>query len=634
LAQTVRRQPQATIGADNPDFQGGMAARTCGITHEHSEGAGGTPTGQHMTTTLEQLNAAETSAFIAALHGIYEHSPWIPERAALQRPFRNLTAFKLALHKVVTDASRAEQLGLIRAHPELAGRAAIAGELTAESTGEQAKAGLNLCSPEEFARLQQLNADYNAKFGFPFILAVKGPTGAGLTRQQIIATFARRLRNQPEDELREALRQIGRIAEMRINDLLGYRPVMGATVMQWAEEIGALSEDEGALTCTYLTETHQRTAEQIAQWMREAGMHVHIDAVGNVVGRYLSTDPQARTLLTGSHYDTVRNGGKYDGREGILLPIAVVKHLHERGETLPFHFEVIGFSEEEGVRFKSTFLGSNAVTGHFDMKLLDLQDKDGISMREVITQAGHDVAAIPQIARDPADILGYVEVHIEQGPVLLNRDLPVGIVTSIAGSSRYLVELKGVASHAGTTPMDMRKDAAAAAAEIILYVEQRCSQDQHAALVGTVGQLQVPRGSTNVIPGGCQLSLDIRAAVDEVRMAAVKDVLGKIEEICGRRSIDFKLEETLSAPAAPCAPWLMDQLRAATERAGVTPFELASGAGHDAMAIAKLTDVCMLFTRCGNGGISHNPLETMTADDAEVSGQILLDFLRSFEVKR
>lgn len=587
-----------------------------------------------MTTTLEHLNAAETSAFIAALHGIYEHSPWIPERAALQRPFRNLTAFKLALHKVVTDASRAEQLGLIRAHPELAGRAAIAGELTAESTGEQAKAGLNLCSPEEFARLQQLNADYNAKFGFPFILAVKGPTGAGLTRQQIIATFARRLRNQPEDEVREALRQIGRIAEMRINDLLGYRPAMGATVMQWAEEIGALSEDEGALTCTYLTETHQRTAQQIAQWMREAGMHVHIDAVGNVVGRYLSTDPQARTLLTGSHYDTVRNGGKYDGREGILLPIAVVRHLHERGETLPFHFEVIGFSEEEGVRFKSTFLGSNAVTGHFDMKLLDLQDKDGISMREVITQAGHDVAAIPQIARDPADILGYVEVHIEQGPVLLNRDLPVGIVTSIAGSSRYLVELKGVASHAGTTPMDMRKDAAAAAAEIILYVEQRCSQDQHAALVGTVGQLQVPRGSTNVIPGACQLSLDIRAAVDEVRMAAVKDILSKIEEICGRRSIDFKLEETLSAAAAPCAPWLMDQLRAATERAGVTPFELASGAGHDAMAIAKLTDVCMLFTRCGNGGISHNPLETMTADDAEVSGQILLDFLRSFEAKR
>lgn len=586
-----------------------------------------------MTNTLQHLNQASASDFTVALHGIYEHSPWIAERAAPLRPFSTTTALKLALQGVVSQASREEQLGLIRAHPELAGKAAIAGELTAESTGEQAKAGLHLCSPDEFARLQQLNADYNARFGFPFILAVKGPTGAGLTRQQIIATFTRRLRNQVEDELRESLRQIGRIAEIRLNELLGHQPSLGATVMQWAEEIGALSEDEGALTCTYLTDTHRRTAAQLAHWMREAGMQVHIDAVGNVVGRYLSPQPQAKTLLTGSHYDTVRNGGKYDGREGILLPIAVIRHLHERGETLPFHVEVIGFSEEEGVRFKSTFLGSNAVTGHFDMALLDLQDKDGVTMREVITQAGHDVAAIPQIARDPAAILGYVEVHIEQGPVLLNRDLPAGIVTSIAGSSRYLVDLKGVASHAGTTPMDMRKDAAAAAAEIILYVEQRCSQDQHAALVGTVGQLQVPRGSTNVIPGACQLSLDIRAAADDVRLAAVRDILARIEEICARRRIDIKLEETLSAPAAPCAPWLMEQLRTATQRAGVPPFELASGAGHDAMAIARLTDVCMLFTRCGNGGISHNPLETMTADDAEVSGQILLDFLRNFRAK-
>jgi allantoate deiminase/N-carbamoyl-L-amino-acid hydrolase len=586
-----------------------------------------------MMTTLEQLNHCDASTFTTSLHGIYEHSPWIPERAAPQRPFRNLTALKLALQKVVTEAGRAEQLGLIRAHPELAGKAAIAGELTAESTGEQARAGLNLCTPEEFATLHKLNADYNAKFGFPFILAVKGATGKGLTRQQIIATFTRRLRNQPEDELQEALRQIGRIAEMRLNDLLGHVPQLGATIMQWAEEIGAWSEDEGALTCTYMSDAHRRTAEQLAQWMREAGMHVHIDAVGNVVGRYLSADPQAKTLITGSHYDTVRNGGKYDGREGILLPIAIVKQMHERGETLPFHFEVIGFSEEEGVRFKSTFLGSNAVTGHFDMSLLELSDRDGISMREVITQAGHDVDAIPHIARDAADVLGYVEVHIEQGPVLLNRDLPVGIVTSIAGSSRYLLDLKGVASHAGTTPMNMRKDAAAAAAEIILYVEQRCAEDQHASLVGTVGQLQVSRGSTNVIPGNCQLSLDIRAARDDIRQAAVADVLQQIERICERRRVEYTLEETLSAPAAPCAPWLMQQLAAATERAGIPAFELASGAGHDAMAIARMTDVCMLFTRCGNGGISHNPLETMTADDAEVSAQILLDFLRSFKSK-
>ncbi len=587
-------------------------------------------------TTLEQLNgsaARDVPAFVNTLHGIYEHSPWIPERAAKLGPFANITALKQALQGVVTGAERAEQLGLIRAHPELAGKAAIAGELTAESTGEQAKAGLNLCTPEEFATLQKLNGDYNAKFGFPFILAVKGATGKGLTRQQIITTFTRRLRNQPEDELREALRQIGRIAEMRINDLLGYSPAIGATIMEWAEEIGAWSEDEGALTCTYMTDAHRRTADQIAHWMREAGMHAHIDAVGNVVGRYLSTDPQAKTLMTGSHYDTVRNGGKYDGREGILLPIAIVKHLHEKSETLPFHFEIIGFSEEEGVRFKSTFLGSNAIIGQFDLNLLNLTDRDGVSMRDVLTQAGHDVTAIPKIARDPSDLLGYVEVHIEQGPVLLNRDLPVGIVTSIAGSSRYLVNLKGVASHAGTTPMSMRKDAAAAAAEIILYVEQRCGDDQHASLVGTVGQLQVPNGSTNVIPGACVLSLDIRAARDDVRDAAVADVLKKIEEISQRRSVDVTIEKTVSAPAAPCAHWLMNQLAAATERAGVKPFELASGAGHDAMTIAKMTDVAMLFTRCGNGGISHNPLETMTADDAEVSAQILLDFLRNFKAK-
>jgi OHCU decarboxylase len=585
-------------------------------------------------STLEQLNrlaANDVPAFVDVLHGIYEHSPWIPERAAKLAPFGNITALKQAMQGVVSAATRAEQLQLIRAHPELAGKAAIAGTLTVESTGEQAKAGLNLCSPEEFATLQQLNSDYNDKFGFPFILAVKGSTGKGLTRQQIIATFTRRLRNQPEDELREALRQIGRIAEMRINDLLGHVPAIGATVMEWAEEIAVWSEDEGALTCTYMSDAHRRTANQISDWMRAAGMHAHIDPVGNVVGRYLSTDPRAKTLITGSHYDTVRNGGKYDGREGILLAIAVVKHLHERDETLPFHFEVIAFAEEEGVRFKSTFLGSNAVIGQFNMELLDITDKDGVSMRAAITQAGHDVNAIPQIARNPADILGYVEVHIEQGPVLLQHDLPVGIVTSIAGSSRYQVELRGVASHSGTTPMSMRKDAAAAAAEIILYVEQRCAQDQHASLVGTVGQLQVPNGSTNVIPGRCVFSLDIRAAVDAIRDAAVADILQHIASVCTRRNIDYKAEQTVAAPAAPCAPWLMKQLSAATERAGVRPFQLASGAGHDAMTIAKMTDVAMLFTRCGNGGISHNPLETMTADDAEVSAQILLDFLRNFK---
>jgi allantoate deiminase/N-carbamoyl-L-amino-acid hydrolase len=584
-----------------------------------------------MRITLEFLNQASVAQFTETLHGIYEHSPWIPERAAVARPFATITALKLAMQRAVREAGHDAQLGLIRAHPELAGKAAVAGTLTRESTGEQAKAGLNLCSPEEFATLQKLNADYNAKFGFPFILAVKGPDGKGFTRQAIIAAFARRLKNQQADEFAENLRQIDRIAELRINDLLGFTPELGNAVMAWCETIGAWSDDEEGLTCAYMTATHRKTAKQLQAWMTEAGMEAHIDAAGNVVGRYVSDHPGAKTLMTGSHYDTVKNGGKYDGREGILVPIAVVRHLHQQGEKLPFHFEVIGFSEEEGVRYKSTFLGSNAIIGRFDMALLDKEDADGIAMRKAIGDAGHDVNAIPAIARKPENLLGFVEIHIEQGPVLLQQNLPAGIVTSIAGARRYLIELTGVASHAGTTPMTMRKDAATAAAEIVLYVEKRCGEAP--SLVGTVGQLQVPQGSVNVIPGACRLSLDIRAADDATRDAAVDDIVKEIEAICARRHIELKLEQAMTAPAAPCAPWLMEQLSASAARAGITPFALPSGAGHDAMTLAKITDVAMLFTRCGNGGISHNPLETMTADDAEISAQILLDFLRNFQPK-
>ncbi|QJD94171.1 allantoate amidohydrolase [Duganella dendranthematis] len=579
-------------------------------------------------TTLPDLNSCDSATFVERLRGIYEHSPWIPERAAARRPFANVTALKLALQDVVSAATLDEQLGLIRAHPELAGKAAVAGQLTAESTSEQAKSGLHLCSAEEFATLHQLNADYNAKFGFPFILAVKGPTGQGLTRQSVIATFARRLKNQRADEIAECLRQIKRIAEIRLNDLLAVQLDFGPAIMQWSEDLAAWSDDENALTCAYMTPAHRQTAAQLLEWMREAGMDAHIDAVGNVAGVYRSDSPNAKTLITGSHYDTVRNGGKYDGRLGILLPIAIVRHLHQRGEKLPFHLEVIGFAEEEGVRFKSTFLGSTAITGRFDLSLLDQTDADGVSMRDALLAAGHDVARIPDIARNPSDLLGFVEVHIEQGPVLLERDLPLGVVTAIAGSSRYLLELTGLASHAGTTPMNMRKDAAAAAAEIVLLVEQRCAQAP--SLVGTVGQLQVPNGSVNVIPGACKLSLDIRAADDAVRLAAVKDVMDGIAAICARRQIEFTLQPLLNASAAPCAPRLMQQFGDAIERAGLPRFDLLSGAGHDAMAMAAITDVAMLFTRCGNGGISHNPLETMTADDADIAARVLLDFLRSY----
>lgn len=580
--------------------------------------------------TIQELNALDIDAFTSALHGIYEHSPWVAQRAAAARPFPTLAALKLALQAAFDSATDAQQLSLLRCHPELAGKAAIAGELTAESTSEQASSGLDRCTPDEYAQLHALNTQYNARYGFPFILAVKGPTGRGLTRQSIIDTFVRRLGNAPEDELREALRQVHRIAEIRLNALLGVAPSVGATVMDWCETLGAISDSDTGLNCAYLTPAHQRAAAQIAEWMRGAGMTVHVDAVGNVVGRYAAAQPGARTLITGSHYDTVRNGGKYDGRLGILLPIALVGQLHERGERLRYELEVIAFAEEEGVRFRSTFLGSSAVAGGFDSSLLDARDLDGIAMRDALAAAGHDPAAIPAIARDPATVLGFVEVHIEQGPVLLERGLPLGVVSAIAGSSRYLVELTGVAAHAGTTPMGMRRDAAAAAAEIVLLVESRCSGPAPAALVGTVGQLEVPAGSVNVVPGACRLSLDIRAADDATRLAAVDDILAGVKRICARRGIQEKLWKLLEIDAVPCAPRLMAQLGRAVERAGLPRFDLPSGAGHDAMRMAQLTEVAMLFVRCGNGGISHNPLETMTADDAGIAGAVLLDFLRGF----
>ena len=583
-----------------------------------------------MTITLHHLNRCAPGEFFELLDGIYEHSPWILHSAIRQRPFVSLPALKLALAGVALHATPDQQLALLRAHPELAGKAALAGQLTRASTGEQVAAGLNNCSVQELAALQRLNHDYKIRFGFPFIIAVKGPDGQGLSRQAIIDAFERRLKSARADEFAECLRQVGRIAELRLNDLLGHTLQFGDVILARLDRIGAWSDDAQGLTCAYLTQAHRRTAAQLAAWMEGAGMQVHMDAVGNVIGRLASDVPGARSLLIGSHYDTVRNGGKYDGRAGILLPIAVVQHLHQRGEKLPFHLDVIGFAEEEGVRFKSTFLGSNAIIGQFDPGLLDRVDAEGVTMRGALAGAGHDPAQIAASARQRDDVLAFVEVHIEQGPVLLELGLPVGIVSAIAGSSRYLLQLTGLASHAGTTPMTMRRDAAAAAAEIVLYVEQRCSSTQ-SSLVGTVGQLQVPNGSLNVIPGACQLSLDIRAADDATRTAAVHDILQAITAICARRQIECALECIMEAQAAPCAPWLMRQLADATLRAGVDVFELASGAGHDAMTMAKLTDVAMLFIRCGNGGISHHPLETMTSDDADVSAHILLDFLRHFQ---
>ena len=575
-----------------------------------------------MPLTLEQLNAASPAEALALLDGLYEHSPWIAEQALAQRPFRSLAHLKHALAQVVRTAELDAQLGLIRAHPELAGKAMVAKSLTAESTNEQSKAGLTECTPEEFERIQQLNAAYNERFGFPFILAVRGPRGTGLSKQEIIDTFARRLDNHPEFELAEALRNIHRIAEIRLNDKFAAEPVLGNDVWDWHEALARHSDpgfaEKGQLTVTYLTDAHRACGRDIAQRMRECGFDwVEVDAVGNVVGRYYPAAPGARYLMTGSHYDTVRNGGKYDGRLGIFVPLACVRELHRAGKRLPFGIEVVAFAEEEGQRYKATFLGSGALIGHFNPAWLDQKDANGVTMREAMQHAGLRLDDIAKLQRDPAQYLGFIEVHIEQGPVLNELDLPLGVVTSINGGVRYLCEMIGTASHAGTTPMDRRRDAAVAVAELALYVEQRAAKDGDS--VGTIGLLNVPNGSINVVPGRCLFSLDLRAPTDAQRDAMVTDVLDELAKIAQRRGLRYTIEESMRAAAAPSAPALQHHWERAVDALGVPVFRMPSGAGHDAMKLHEIMPQAMLFTRGQNSGISHNPLESTTNNDIQLT---------------
>ncbi len=575
-----------------------------------------------MPITIEQLNAASAPEAVALLDGIYEHSPWVAEKAIAARPFRSLQHLKHAMAQAVSSAPAEQQLTLIRMHPELAGKQMEANTLTAESTNEQGKAGLTNCTAEELAHIRALNQAYGEKFGFPFILAVRGPRGTGLMKKEIIATFERRLHHHPDFERAESLRNIHRIAEIRLNDKFGVSPELGNVVWDWQEALSVHTDpgyaELGQLTVTYLTDAHRAAAAQIAVDMRACGFDtVEIDAVGNVVGRYEAATPGAKTLLTGSHYDTVRNGGKYDGRLGIFVPMACVRELKKQGRRLPFAFEVVGFAEEEGQRYKATFLGSGALIGHFNPAWLDQQDADGVTMREAMAHAGLNPQDIPKIQRDPAKYLGFVEVHIEQGPVLNELDLPLGIVTSINGSVRYVGEVIGMASHAGTTPMDRRRDAACAVAELILFAEARAGKDRDS--VATVGMLQVPNGSINVVPGNCRFSLDIRAPNDAQRDAVVADVLAALKDICTRRGVRYTLEETMRASAAPSDPAWQRRWEQAVDALGVPLFRMPSGAGHDAMKLHEVMPQAMLFVRGINSGISHNPLEMSTNDDIQLA---------------
>jgi N-carbamoyl-L-amino-acid hydrolase len=403
----------------------------------------------------------------------------------------------------------------------------------------------------------------------------------------------------------------------------------GAKILDMARELAQFSETADGLTCTYLSPAHKASAARLRDWMRSAGLAVEIDAVGNVVGRYAGAANASRTLMVGSHYDTVTNAGQFDGRLGILIALVVAGHLHRTGQRLPFHLEVIGFSEEEGVRFSAPYLGSSAIAGRFNETVLDRYDANGVSLATLLRGEGVDVTAIRKLARRPETLRGYLEVHIEQGPVLLQNDLPVGIVTSIAASARFRVTIRGVVGHAGTVPMSLRHDAAAAAAEIVLAIERRCAEGPN--LVGTVGQLVVPHGIINVIPGYCELSLDIRAGDDASHAAAIADILAAICQIAERRGVIAEVAKIAHHAAVSCAPQIQSALARAVSRNGIEPFYLASGAGHDGEMFAGVTDIGMLFVRCGNGGISHSPRETVTAADVDIAARILLDAILNLD---
>lgn len=405
----------------------------------------------------------------------------------------------------------------------------------------------------------------------------------------------------------------------------------GARVMARLDALAEFSETPGELTRLYLTPEHKAAALQVRVWMEEAGMTARMDAVGNIVGRYEGAAPDAPALLLGSHIDTVRNAGKYDGNLGVVAAIQAVAELNAQGRRLPCAIEVLAFGDEEGVRFPVTLTGSRTVAGVLDVAALDAEDAQGLSVREALQRFGCNPFEIHKVPRRKEEVLGYVEVHIEQGPVLEAEGLPVGVVTAINGASRFTIEVTGVAGHAGTVPMRLRQDALAAAAEMVLAVEEVARETE--GLVATVGRMDVAPGAANVIPSAARFTLDIRSPVDTVRADAVARLERRLREIAQGRHVTVQLKRSYDEAAATCAPWLIEQLEAAVMRCGIRPRRLPSGAGHDGLAMVALCPIAMLFVRC-QGGISHNPAEAITTEDADAAVRVLTDFLIHFQPPR
>ena len=397
-------------------------------------------------------------------------------------------------------------------------------------------------------------------------------------------------------------------------------------VMERCDALALYSEETNCLTRRFATPALQQANDMLTTWMSTAGMSVHVDAIGNVIGRYEAQQPGAKTLLLGSHLDTVQNAGRYDGILGVMVALICVERLYARAERLPFAIEILAFADEEGLRYHSAYIGSSAITGTFDPATLHLSDSNGITMADAIHayRGNIDLKSLGTPRWQSTDLLGYCEVHIEQGPVLEARNLPVAVVSGIAGQDRIKLSFTGEAGHAGTVPMSLRKDALCAAAEFILAAEALARNQ--AGLVATVGQINVPHSASNVIPGRAELSLDLRHLDDAIREQARQSLHEQAVRIGLQRRVVLDWQLMQENRTIFCNPRLMHLFEQAIEGAGNPVLTLPSGAGHDGVVMSKLTDVAMLFVRCA-GGISHNPAEAVTEEDVAVAIDVLERFL-------
>jgi allantoate deiminase len=397
------------------------------------------------------------------------------------------------------------------------------------------------------------------------------------------------------------------------------------TILERVEALAGISEEAGHLTRTFGSPAMRRANRLVASWMRGAGMEVREDAIGNLIGHYPASARHGKIFLIGSHLDTVRDAGKFDGPLGVILAIACVEHLRLDHLRLPFAIEVCGFADEEGVRYQSACLGSRAAAGLLTRTDLRLKDARGISMVDAIRRFGGQPARLKQARLDASRLLGYVEAHIEQGPALEEENVAVGIVTAIAGQSRFQLTFTGQAGHAGTTPMRLRRDALCAAAEFILAVEHRA--ERKAGLVATVGQIQAEPNASNVIPGSVTLALDVRHQTDSVRRTAAAEFQKLARQIAAARQVKASSHLAQQTPSVACSPKLSRLLESAVKMHQPRVVHLPSGAGHDAAILARITPAAMLFIRC-KGGISHHPDESASGQDVRVALAVLNDFLR------